>query len=186
LLPPRSHYRSFLGIGLLYFLVGIWYRKYVLHLRGSAIFPRLGASSVRETFAFCKDALEDLFQRRSDPFDRYGSAWSGWRTGERAGAGYDAVPATRDEEEGFLDDESGDEEDVPPTPTPARGGSASAPAPGPSPWNDQANVPQPTHVPQSAQIAQATQSTPATQAVPSQTQAAARPAGMDSSGVIKL
>jgi hypothetical protein len=141
--------------------------------------PRLGLGPFRETLSFCRDALEDLFQRRADPFDRYGSAWPGWRTGAsaRSGggrAGYDTVPAQRDEEEAILGEDSDDDDDAEelqtpqaarPPPQVARG-----PQPaGPSPWNDQASVPQRTQQPGAP---------PAARPPP--------PPGMDSSGTIKL
>jgi hypothetical protein len=141
-------------------------------LRGLDVIPRLGVSSIRETFDFCKDALEDLFHRRSDPFDRYGSAWPGWRTGSGSGPrgggryGYDTVPATRDEEEAILGEDSEDDEEEEQRPAAPRPPQGPQPA-GPSPWNDQANVPQQT---------QSNAAAPTRQP----------PAGMDSSGVIKL
>jgi hypothetical protein len=154
----------FLSIAILYIIVGICYRRYALNLRGADVLPRFGLSSIREVFEFCKDALEDLFQRRSDPFDRYGSAWSGWRTqssgreprGNAGYTGYRNVPSHRDEEEAILGEESEDEddedEDEQPAPQNSRPG-PNAPsggfvrpgpqAPGPAPWNDQANVTRP-------------------------------------------
>jgi hypothetical protein len=139
-----------------------------------------------------------MFQRRSDPFDRYGSAWSGWRTNStgqsaRGGGtyGYDTVPATRDEESAILGEDSDEDEDAPPTPVQgARPGAAANPGarpgaaahPGaPSPWNDQANVPQ-AQAQAQVQGPTAPRVPAASIAQPSQPP----PPGMDASGTIRL
>jgi len=96
-----------LGLLLFYVIVGVLYRRFVLQLRGFEQLPRFSLPHIGDFLRFCRDALDDMWSRRSDPFDRYGSAWPGWRSRSSGGGGYgyEHVPARQEEEEAILGDE---------------------------------------------------------------------------------
>jgi cation-dependent mannose-6-phosphate receptor len=100
--PPLTSPTSIVALVMLFVVVGVLYRRFALNLRGFDQLPRMPNifASCGAGIARLRDMLEDAFSRRSDPYDRYGSAWSGWGRGGRVG--FDRVPASFEEAESIL------------------------------------------------------------------------------------